>query len=127
MQVEIVSVQPGAAPSSDLVDPRNLDGTVCDEHAQLCNGRERMRFLQWLQEEWIAGDEVSANARLLVDDLLEGLVCLGDDLVGVIHPSRVVRHAEHLRAEDPAHGDQHEHRRKKGNGQGPRQAHAVSE
>ena len=87
---------------ANLGDAALLLRVVGHEGLELLEHLERRGLLVRFEEDATPGDQHAAQARLLVDDLLLQLVGLGDDLVGVVEPVRVVGHARHLRPEQRA-------------------------
>jgi hypothetical protein len=58
----------------------------------MCDSVSRIRLHERLEEDTILGQEISSQARLLVDDLLLELGGTADHLIGVIDPVRIARH-----------------------------------
>ncbi len=81
-------VQPVVVPGAGVVERDLLGGVVRHENAYRGESRERVRLFVGLEEGPIAGHQVTAQSRLLIDDLLLEVVQLSDHGVRVIEQVR---------------------------------------
>ncbi len=83
-------VEPRLVAPARLVEECLLRRIVRDQRLQPREPIERVGAVDGLQESAVAGNEVTPQARLLIDDLPEGVVGRADHAVGVIDPPRVL-------------------------------------